>query len=139
MVHQLIYRSVATKEFWPDDLFALIEKSRTNNESRDITGMLLFHEGQFLQLLEGPKDAVEARFEIVKDDPRHEQVEVLLKQDSHGRDFPEWTMGYERLDEAWHVPREWATILESDFTSDSLTAHPSQVRELLLSFRYTVA
>jgi hypothetical protein len=138
MIYQLIYRSQATKEFWPDDLFALVEKSRQNNEPRRITGMLLFHEGNFLQLLEGPEAGVKDCFQMVSGDPRHSNIETLMTRETEARDFPEWTMGFERLDEAWNMPREWATILEDDFSSERLTKHPSAVKASLLSFRHAM-
>lgn len=88
MIYQIVYRCVATQDFWPDDLFALVETARRKNAQRSVTGLLLFHEGVFLQLLEGPQRETEGVFEFVKLDPRHKDVEVLLAAEAPERQFP---------------------------------------------------
>lgn len=139
MLFQLLYSSSATQDFWPDDLFELVEKSRRKNAEHDLTGMLLFHEGQFLQLLEGPEPAVRACFAVVERDPRHESIKVLLTGECEQRDFPEWTMGFERPGDAWNLPPAWATILEQGFSSTAASQQASVARDLLLSFQHSVS
>lgn len=138
MIHQLVYSSTATQEFWPDDLFNLVEVARKKNALRAVTGMLLYHEGEFLQLLEGPEREVKSVFELVKRDRRHRGVKVVFSAPASERQFPDWTMGFERLDEAWSIPRAWATVLEDGFNSEQIVKHPSAARDLLLSFRHAV-
>jgi Sensors of blue-light using FAD len=135
MIFQLLYSSTATQAFWPDDLFNLVEKSRSRNARRAITGMLLFHEGQFMQLLEGPEKAVRDCFAIIKRDPRHTSVTVLLMEERQHRDFPEWTMGFERLEHAWSLPPAWSTILEEPLSPAATSQNPSAAKELILSFQ----
>jgi Sensors of blue-light using FAD len=134
MIFQLLYRSRAIRDFWPDDLFELVEKSRRKNAERDLTGMLLFHQGYFLQLLEGPEQAVRGCFARVEADPRHDSVSILLEGTSAERDFPEWTMGFQRPDEGWILPRAWSTILEHGFVSEVAFEQASSAKELLTSF-----
>jgi Sensors of blue-light using FAD len=136
MVFQLLYSSTATQDFWPDDLFELVEKSRRKNTEHGLTGMLLFHEGQFLQLLEGPEPAVRNCFAVVERDLRHHLVKVLLTGECEERNFPEWTMGFEQTGDAWNLPPAWSTILEQGLNSSAASEHPSAAKELLLSFHY---
>ena len=138
MIYQLVYSSRATVEFWPEDLFLLVETARRKNALRAVTGMLLYRDSQFLQLLEGPEREVKSVFEFVKRDPRHKGVKVLLSEPVAERQFPGWTMGFERLDEAWNVPRAWATILEDGLHSPSMTANPSRAKDLLLTFQHSL-
>lgn len=138
MIHQLVYSSRATQDFWPDDLFRLVEKARQKNAQRSVTGMLLFREGQFLQLLEGPEREVMSVFELVKRDPRHEAIKIILSAPIAARQFPDWTMGFERLDEAWSMPRAWATFLEDGLNSPSMAENPSRAKDLLLTFQHTL-
>ena len=98
--------------------------------------MLLFREGQFLQLLEGPEREVKSVYEIVKRDPRHTALKVLLSEEVAERQFSQWTMGFERLDEVWSVPRAWTSILEDGLNSSSLTENPSRAKDLLLTFQH---
>ena len=91
---QLIYISAATVAFTTEDLTNLLEKARSNNSKVDVSGMLIYHEGSFFQVLEGPEEAVKSIYEIVADDPRHEEVRLLLKQNVESRSFADWSMGF---------------------------------------------
>jgi hypothetical protein len=75
----LIYSSVATDTFGEADLAGLLAQSRTANERNDVTGMLLFRNGYFLQVLEGPDAAVREKMAVIKTDPRHTKVTMLLE------------------------------------------------------------
>ena len=86
-------------------MFRLVETSRRKNALRAVTGMLLCHEEQFLQLLEGPAREVKSVYESVQRDPRHADLKIVLAEPVAQRQLPRWTMGFERLDEAWAVPR----------------------------------
>jgi hypothetical protein len=53
MLIQLLYSSKATTALSPAELTAILDKSVANNQARQITGLLLYRDGCFLQLLEG--------------------------------------------------------------------------------------
>jgi len=65
-----------------------------------VTGGLLFSEGCFAQVLEGPQDAVEAAFERIQCDARHCEVVVLQSGPITKRDFPDWSMAFAGADAA---------------------------------------
>lgn len=92
--YQLIYVSAATKPLAPAQLRELLVVARKNNHSVNVSGMLVYHDQCFLQVLEGPKIAVEAIFDRVATDPRHQQVKVLLRQGIEAKEFDEWSMAY---------------------------------------------
>jgi hypothetical protein len=96
----LVYTSLAVGHFSEADLEDILVKSRSNNARDDLTGVLAYREGRFLQLLEGPLDAVRTRMAAIGSDPRHEDITMLLEEVTQHRQFPEWTMGFERIDEA---------------------------------------
>lgn len=56
--------------------------------------MLLYHEGSFLQVLEGEQSSVEALFARIGEDPRHCRVMVLLRRSIDAPQFAEWSMGF---------------------------------------------
>jgi hypothetical protein len=91
----IVYSSSATTEFSDSDLAVLLMNSRANNRRYDLTGLLLYREGRFVQLLEGPMDTVRERMAVIAADPRHDQVEIQLEEVTPHRRFPTWTMGYE--------------------------------------------
>lgn len=63
---RLIYVSSATAPFTEQQLEELLQESRRNNLSADITGMLLYREGKFMQTLEGPEVAVKKLGEKIR-------------------------------------------------------------------------
>ena len=50
---QIIYISSAAKKMDDDDLLDILKTSRENNKKNDISGMLLYDNGSFIQVLEG--------------------------------------------------------------------------------------
>ena len=96
--------------------------------------MLLFHDNQFLQLLEGPEAAVRNCFGIIARDPRHTGLRVLLTDEVLERSFPDWTMGFERVEDAWNLPRAWSTILKEEVAPSTDHKPASAAKDLLLSF-----
>src|ERR1700748_2711553 len=96
-IFKLVYVSSAVNPFSDEELEALLKKSRHNNEARGITGLLLYKGGNFMQFLEGPKEAVVDSMTRIKGDKRHRGVIVLLQEDSSKRDFAEWSMGFKKI------------------------------------------
>jgi hypothetical protein len=90
----LVYVSVATKEMTADDLLALLEQSRTFNKENGLTGLLLYKERFFIQVLEGEESIIDSLFERIKVDARHFNVLLILKKPIIARNFEEWAMGF---------------------------------------------
>ena len=132
----LVYVSSATHLFTEQELVDLLEVSRVNNAKLDVTGMLLYKEGNFMQFLEGPKDKVCALYEKIRLDPRHRGVLLLLQQEHTEREFTEWAMGFKRLDS--QTPMEvpgYSDFLELPLTSEQFLLHPSRTLRLLMNFK----
>ena len=68
MIFQLIYRSTAARQLTPNELIELLEQSRAKNARLNITGMLLFHGGCFMQLLEGNETDVRELYATIAAD-----------------------------------------------------------------------
>lgn len=96
---QLVYVSSATKLFTKSQLEELLRTSRTNNQAAGVTGMLLYKDGNFIQVLEGDGEKVLTLFQRISADERHFGVSVLLRQEVSDRDFPEWSMGFRDLND----------------------------------------
>jgi len=107
-IHQLIYVSAARHPFSPEELDRLLEQSRRHNGRNGLTGLLLYEDGSFLQLLEGPEDAVRTTFSRIAKDPRHHRVMTVHDVDVNERSFPNWSMGYPRLDAVGTRPEGYA-------------------------------
>jgi hypothetical protein len=90
--YQLIYRSRATSPPTEADLQQLLNQARAHNAQAHITGLLLYRDGCYVQVLEGPEDEVRAVFVRILRDPRHTQVVTLSEGLGPARRFPEWSM-----------------------------------------------
>jgi len=88
----LTYKSVATATPRASDIDLLASKARARNRSLDVTGMLLFENGCFLQTLEGPPEAVGAVWSSIQRDERHDHIEVLSKHMAAARLFSDWNL-----------------------------------------------
>lgn len=91
----IAYASRATASFDHARLVDLLTESRANNSRDGITGMLVYSEPDFIQILEGPDAAVRALLERIGRDPRHTDVRVLLDEQVTERKYATWSMGYE--------------------------------------------
>ncbi len=94
-MHQIVYTSSARQEFSAADLKKLLVAARMRNKAVGVTGMLVFHDGAFLQAIEGEKRAVSEIFARVQNDPRHGDLVVLHRGPGpEQRVFGEWSMGF---------------------------------------------
>ncbi|MEO8635715.1 MAG: BLUF domain-containing protein [Gemmatimonadales bacterium] len=96
---QLIYASSATEPVAPRDLLGLLHTCRQNNVRVEVTGFLGHNDGTFLQMLEGPEENVRALFTKILRDPRHADATVLVARTADSRFFPEWSMGFQEIDQ----------------------------------------
>ncbi|OGX86883.1 BLUF domain-containing protein [Hymenobacter glacialis] len=99
-IYQLLYTSTATAPFTELALVDLLDKARLNNQQQSITGLLLHHDGKFMQVLEGDAERVEALFAIIAADPRHNNVFLVSQGEVSGRQFPDWSMGFVPMGES---------------------------------------
>ncbi|RYG45058.1 BLUF domain-containing protein [bacterium] len=93
---QSIYVSAAKRPMTEDELTRLLAVCRANNRRDGITGILVYFEGSFMQVLEGPQEAVRRMMGVVRKDPRHCHITLLTEDPVEERSFPEWTMGFAR-------------------------------------------
>ena len=95
-LRKMVYLSTATAPYDEEELKRILDKARANNTANGVTGLLIYHDGCFLQVLEGEADVVEATLKRVRNDPRHHGLMVVHKRDVTERLFPDWSMGYVR-------------------------------------------
>ena len=93
MLVRLMYASRAVDPLDPDALVAILRKSKANNPTQGVTGVLCYSGGIFLQVLEGGRSAVNRLYNRIVADPRHQDVELLSYQQIGERHFAGWAMG----------------------------------------------
>ena len=97
-LYHLGYVSTEAVKFSEEALVALLSEARNANADRDVTGLLLYREGSFYQVLEGSESAVMATFHDIEGDPRHKEVRILFNGETDAREFADWKMGFLNLD-----------------------------------------
>ena len=102
-LHRLIYASrqaFAVDMIPGEEIDALIAASIRNNGAADITGLLLVHDGWFVQVLEGPAEAVMTTYRRILNDPRHAESRVIAAGPASNREFGDWHMCARRFSAA---------------------------------------
>lgn len=134
MLHRVIYLSNSSRGFSADQIAQILEVSRRNNAAEDITGLLVCHDDCFFQTLEGPHDAVRARFARISRDTRHAGVLVLNDAPAAQRAFPHWRMGFATPDILGDTAREALLSLHEMAAGGLAGIGDRKVRVLLRSF-----
>ncbi|MCX7110337.1 MAG: BLUF domain-containing protein [Proteobacteria bacterium] len=132
---QLIYLSSLSDIRLEHEIGKILESSVRNNNENGITGMLLYANGNFLQVLEGERNAVEEAFARICADPRHYDIIVLLREPIAQRNFSQWSMGYQHLNE--HDIRAFpkcAPLFKFRDNDEAIRAEPGIALELLRQF-----
>ena len=87
--HSLIAPANAERE-----LAHILKGARAKNASLGVTGALMLYDDWFAQVLEGPEAAVTTLFESIREDKRHNGVEVIEQGGAKTRAFERWAMAH---------------------------------------------
>ncbi len=100
MLFQVAYVSLSRLPLDENTLSEILEASQRNNARDEITGVLMYHDEIFFQVLEGEKSAVEnCYYKRICHDPRHKSLSLMWADMVDSRTFPDWAMGYVGPDE----------------------------------------
>lgn len=91
---RFLYSSILSKDQDPKVIQDILIKARHYNSLNNITGILLFRNGEFLQLLEGDQFDVYFTFKKIRDDKRHNKIKILHESPIEQRLFTGWSMAY---------------------------------------------
>lgn len=90
---RIIYCSRSTVSMEnPLNLAEILGASARNNRRDEITGVLAYAEGTFIQVIEGLPQAVDALMDRLRSDSRHDDLQVLGQDLGVERAFPVWVM-----------------------------------------------
>ncbi len=133
---QLIYGSSAPTDMTEQDLLAILKKSRDNNRARNITGLLLFKSGNFLQVLEGEEDAVMDLYRTIQKDSRHSNIITVANRKIKERDFGDWQMAFVNLNSVnpADVPG-YSEFLNDPFDGKTFAQKPSRAFAFINVFK----
>lgn len=99
MLSQLVYVSKRKSICTAEEIQDILAACERNNPSLGITGVLLYSDDQFIQLVEGEPDTLKGLYDKIKEDDRHENCTMISYAPASDRSFPNWHMGSKKLGE----------------------------------------
>jgi hypothetical protein len=92
--------SFSSKVMSEIELNGFLATIRRKNLVQNITGLLLYSDEVFIQIIEGEKDMIHHLFKLISQDPRHFNMVKLIEEPISKRAFPSWSMGFRKLDKS---------------------------------------
>ena len=134
-LHTLLYSSTATYEMEEKNLLDILSVAREFNAAHGITGLLLYHAGAFMQVLEGEKDAIFDLYDRIVADERHAGLHLAFHEPIEERSFRNWAMGFRSSEQLDTTRLEGFTaFFDEDFKNESGTVQASMARRFIHLF-----
>lgn len=96
-MHYLVYISSMNGSMNEEQLAELLQESRKNNAKNSITGILVYIDGNIIQLLEGEESSVKQVFKRISCDRRHSGIIKITEGNMKDRIFPDWSMCFKSV------------------------------------------
>ena len=130
----LVYSSTTDHDWSQDELLQLLTWSREWNVRHGVTGLLLYRDCVFMQLLEGDEETVRSLFARIRADRRHQDVNLMWTTETPARRFADWTMAFRELREH-PVPDAGYNGALNVAPDSQRSRRPNAVSDLLSMFR----
>lgn len=90
----LVYVSSAVAPLSDEQIAHLLQRAQWRNAREQVTGVLLYSDGAFMQYLEGPTAGLTEVYGAICDDPLHHGIIEILREPVAVREFDHWAMGF---------------------------------------------
>ena len=124
-LHTIIYSSREAVEISRDEIEMLLLRARAHNESVGITGLLVYFDYVFFQVIEGPEEELRDLYDRILMDTRHKDVTLHVDEPVSSRLFGQWSMAYSLTD------RE--TISQTQNVVELFRRNSGEVSSLIIS------
>jgi len=131
-IYQVLYHSHVTAAPKEADLQHLLDQSRRYNVTHQITGLLLYSDGRYVQVLEGAEADVRALYARIQRDARHERLVTVSAGPGSQRHFADWRMGFGHV--AGSAVKQVLDALQASTPRDGLQVDDPHLRALLDAF-----
>lgn len=111
-MHLIMYSSDYTGSLrsMPKDFSDILTTARSRNPAHQITGVLFYDQGKFIQILEGEKQSIHKLLSKIEQDARHTNVTVLMDEPITKRELLTWNM--EAFDLSGNEGKDWSLLQE---------------------------
>jgi len=135
LIH-IVYMSFSSRALSEAELNAFLATIRRKNQDQGITGLLLYNDEAFIQVIEGKKDTIDQVFKLISQDSRHSNIVKLLEEPIVKRAFPDWSMGFRKLGGTDNTKiAGYSDFMHQDKTKFKARECAESVRHLLNSFK----
>jgi len=135
-LYHIAYISFSYKSLSEKELKDLLLEIRKKNADQKITGLLLYNNESFIQVVEGERKTLENLFERIKQDKRHDNIVKLIEEPITKRTFPDWSMGFEIVDnkKIKKIPG-YSNFINVENTEEIVKNGAKEIMQLLNSFK----
>ncbi|BAX82537.1 BLUF domain-containing protein [Labilibaculum antarcticum] len=135
LIH-IVYLSYSSKELSERELNDLLATIRRKNEIQNITGLLLYNDEAFIQVIEGDRENIHRVFDLISKDSRHTNVLKILEEPITKRAFPDWSMGFRKVTKEQNMQLPgFSDFMQNKHSEIDYEECAEAVRHLLYSFR----
>ena len=136
MLYELLYTSVAKWKMSSNELIELLQQSREKNLRFNITGLLVYHNREFMQILEGDKETVLEFYDMITNDERHTSIRIFWENSISERGFSKWAMGFVNIENIeLSTLKGYSQFLKEGFSSADINHCQTIGKKLILSLR----
>ncbi|MTI39419.1 BLUF domain-containing protein [Fulvivirga lutimaris] len=97
MLSQLVYVSNRKQHCTEEEIEKILASCKKNNPPLNITGILLYSDKKFIQLVEGESKVIMELYDKIKKDDRHTNPMMISLSPVKEKSFPSWHMGSKKL------------------------------------------
>ena len=135
-LYSLVYSSSATEDFSQAELSALLDQAQQKNTQCGITGMLIYYQREFMQVLEGDKAVVLTLYKSICHDGRNRQNYLMWEEPITQRQFGSWSMAYLAPAQSADADRPgYSDFLKAGFSAPALGERISAGKRFLSMVR----
>jgi hypothetical protein len=134
-MHHIIYLSRATRPMSDEELATLLTQAREANARQNITGALVYGDGQFMQIIEGEEADLAMLYARLLQDGRHGQVFKFADKPILQRSFADWSMAFRPVSaEQFQALQGYVAPEQLDLSAPSLSATDDMLLQMMKSF-----
>jgi hypothetical protein len=132
----LIYVSSAVRLMDNVELLKLHRISQKNNKNSEITGMLLYQEGNFMQIIEGEEEHVLELFIKISMDKRHKDIYKIMSGPINKRNFDNWSMGFCNMNDTNYYSN-YETFIQENIKLKTFEYESQSAYDFIIKFNET--
>lgn len=121
MLSQLVYVSTRKRNCTAEEIEKILDSCKRNNPPLEITGVLLYSETKFIQLVEGDAKVIMGLYDRIKKDDRHSNPLMISYNPISEKAFP-----------SWHMAKRNITNTDLEFRTD-ITGEDKKIFNAILS------